>query len=263
MVPSRPRDWRSGSAATNHPNPCRESTSPSSRSDLERLADRDPARAVGSAELGLARQEAPGGELTGRDPVPEVVGDRLVLECRITCHSTCLDRRSRTQADHEETPPWPSRRQPRSSSSTASTTASPSGRPRPAAPRPAAHLHREDPRSTTCATPEDAELDRGVSYTDFDPDRVAMQDATAQMALLQFMTAGLDEVAVPVHRALRPPDPGQGRRRHRPEVRPRHQQRGLRLPRSRCRPATASASGSRARASSTRSCSRTTPSPAG
>src|SRR6516165_4128230 len=45
--------------------------------------------------------------------------------------------------------------------------------------------------------PEDAGLDRGVSYTDFDPDRVAMQDATAQMALLQFMTAGLPEVAVP------------------------------------------------------------------
>ncbi|MEO6989789.1 MAG: aconitate hydratase, partial [Aquihabitans sp.] len=40
-------------------------------------------------------------------------------------------------------------------------------------------------------------MDRGVSYTDFDPDRVAMQDATAQMALLQFMTAGLPEVAVP------------------------------------------------------------------
>src|SRR5690606_26437228 len=32
---------------------------------------------------------------------------------------------------------------------------------------------------------------------DFHPDRVAMQDATAQMALLQFMTAGLDETAVP------------------------------------------------------------------
>ncbi|CAN5859588.1 aconitate hydratase [soil metagenome] len=45
--------------------------------------------------------------------------------------------------------------------------------------------------------PEAAGLDRAVSYTDFDPDRVAMQDATAQMALLQFMTAGLDEVAVP------------------------------------------------------------------
>src|SRR3989440_9103179 len=46
-------------------------------------------------------------------------------------------------------------------------------------------------------TPAEAGLDRGVSYTDFDPDRVAMQDATAQMALLQFMTAGLPEVAVP------------------------------------------------------------------
>ncbi|HEY2813806.1 MAG TPA: aconitate hydratase [Acidimicrobiales bacterium] len=40
-------------------------------------------------------------------------------------------------------------------------------------------------------------LERGRSYADFDPDRVAMQDATAQMALLQFMTAGLDTVAVP------------------------------------------------------------------
>ena len=43
----------------------------------------------------------------------------------------------------------------------------------------------------------DQELDRGISYVDLRPDRVAMQDATAQMAWLQFMTAGLDEVAVP------------------------------------------------------------------
>jgi aconitate hydratase len=42
-----------------------------------------------------------------------------------------------------------------------------------------------------------AELRRGESYEDFNPDRVAMQDATAQMALLQFMTAGLPHVAVP------------------------------------------------------------------
>jgi aconitate hydratase len=40
-------------------------------------------------------------------------------------------------------------------------------------------------------------FDRGVTYGDFYPDRVAMQDATAQMALLQFMTAGLAQVAVP------------------------------------------------------------------
>ena len=43
----------------------------------------------------------------------------------------------------------------------------------------------------------DQELERGASYVDLRPDRVAMQDATAQMAWLQFMTAGLDEVAVP------------------------------------------------------------------
>ena len=38
---------------------------------------------------------------------------------------------------------------------------------------------------------------RGTDYVDFRPDRVAMQDATAQMALLQFMNAGKDRVAVP------------------------------------------------------------------
>ena len=47
---------------------------------------------------------------------------------------------------------------------------------------------------------DDAEAtghDRGKTYGEFYPDRVAMQDATAQMALLQFMTAGLPAVAVP------------------------------------------------------------------
>lgn len=39
--------------------------------------------------------------------------------------------------------------------------------------------------------------ERGASYVDFSPDRVAMQDATAQMALLQFMQAGKKAVAVP------------------------------------------------------------------
>ncbi|MCB1030908.1 MAG: aconitate hydratase, partial [Acidimicrobiales bacterium] len=49
--------------------------------------------------------------------------------------------------------------------------------------------HLRDPRT--------GGLERGISYTDFDPDRIAMQDATAQMALLQFMTAGLTKVAAP------------------------------------------------------------------
>lgn len=41
------------------------------------------------------------------------------------------------------------------------------------------------------------DFQRGGSYVDFAPDRVAMQDATAQMALLQFMTSGRSKVAVP------------------------------------------------------------------
>jgi aconitate hydratase len=42
-----------------------------------------------------------------------------------------------------------------------------------------------------------ADFSGGETYNDLRPDRVAMQDATAQMALLQFMTAGLPQVAVP------------------------------------------------------------------
>jgi len=40
-------------------------------------------------------------------------------------------------------------------------------------------------------------FERGVDYVDFAPDRIACQDATAQMALLQFMQAGKSKVAVP------------------------------------------------------------------
>ena len=50
------------------------------------------------------------------------------------------------------------------------------------------HLHPETPF---------AAYERGKAYVDFAPDRVAMQDATAQMALLQFMQAGRKKVAVP------------------------------------------------------------------
>ncbi len=50
------------------------------------------------------------------------------------------------------------------------------------------HIANEFPNSS---------FERGQSYVDFNPDRVAMQDATAQMALLQFMQAGKSKVAVP------------------------------------------------------------------
>jgi len=47
------------------------------------------------------------------------------------------------------------------------------------------------------ADPQNQEIARGASYLNLHPDRVACQDATAQMALLQFMSAGLPTVAVP------------------------------------------------------------------
>jgi len=45
--------------------------------------------------------------------------------------------------------------------------------------------------------PHNQVIERGVSYLNLRPDRVAMQDATAQMAMLQFISSGLPKVAVP------------------------------------------------------------------
>jgi len=51
-----------------------------------------------------------------------------------------------------------------------------------------AHLDKDQARK---------DFRRGIDYVSFNPDRVAMQDATAQMALLQFMQAGKEKVTVP------------------------------------------------------------------
>lgn len=45
--------------------------------------------------------------------------------------------------------------------------------------------------------PHTQEIERGQSYLKLRPDRVACQDATAQMAILQFMSAGMDQVQTP------------------------------------------------------------------
>ena len=45
--------------------------------------------------------------------------------------------------------------------------------------------------------PAGQDIVRGESYLRLRPDRVAMQDATAQMAMLQFISSGLPKVAVP------------------------------------------------------------------
>ena len=44
---------------------------------------------------------------------------------------------------------------------------------------------------------ESADIRRGESYLNLRPDRVAMQDATAQMAMLQFISSGMPRVQVP------------------------------------------------------------------
>ncbi len=103
--------------------------------------------------------------------------------------------------------------------------------------------------------------ERGRSYVDLDPDRVALQDALAQIVALQFMTAGLDEVVVPttIHcdhlitaRTGAAADLTAARARTR-----RSTSSCVPSPRS-----TGSASGSPDPGSSTRLCSRTSPSPA-
>ena len=45
--------------------------------------------------------------------------------------------------------------------------------------------------------PAEADIRRGESYLNLRPDRVAMQDATAQMAMLQFISSGMPRVKVP------------------------------------------------------------------
>ena len=98
--------WRSGSAATNQPKPCRESTRPSSRSSSSARADRDPAGVVRCGELGLARQQAARGELARLDPAaagrrrsPGSGSHALVLYL-----STCTDDASGSTTRSR---PWP------------------------------------------------------------------------------------------------------------------------------------------------------------
>lgn len=58
------------------------------------------------------------------------------------------------------------------------------------------YSHLVDPESTFNSIKNSNQV-RGLEYLKLSPDRVAMQDASAQMALLQFMTCGMNETAVP------------------------------------------------------------------
>ena len=105
-------------------------------------------------------------------------------------------------------------------------------------------------------------LERGRSYADLDPDRVALQDALAQIVVLQFMSAGLSRVELPT--TVHCDHLIQARTDARADLATR----STRTQRSTtsCAPrrrSTAWRSGRPVPGSSTRSCSRTTRSPAG
>jgi aconitate hydratase len=155
---------------------------------LERAADRHPARRVGSGELRFAGQEPARWELAAAHPVAQVVGDLLVLRLH-HLYGTCLRQVGEAPMAVTATTPIELVRSVYDRLPERATL----GRTRLGRPV----TYAEKVLLNHLRDPEGAGLDRGESYTDFDPDRVAMQDATAQMALLQFMTAGLDQVAVP------------------------------------------------------------------
>ena len=56
-------------------------------------------------------------------------------------------------------------------------------------------------QASVLADPAGADLTRGTAYTEFKPDRVALQDATAQMAILQFMQTQLSTSEEPASQA--------------------------------------------------------------
>ena len=226
---------------TNQPKPWRESTRPLVAQRLQRPPDRDPAGAELGRQLGLAGQHVTGADRG--DPLAQDLGDLLVadrshvslglprgdLTCIILVYIDRIEHHATEERSHGRHRRNADRAGPRRLRHAGRASAA--GRSRLGRPLTLTEKilfnHLDDP--------DGQRLERGASYADFHPDRVAMQDATAQMALLQFMTAGLPDGRGADHRALRPPHPGQGRRRHRPRRRARHELGGLRLPAHRCR----------------------------
>ena len=104
IVPSRPSDWRSGSAADEPAEPLARVDEPLVAQHLERLADRDPAGAVRSGQLGLAGQQPPARELAGLDPPAQVVGDLLVADrCALVLYLS-TESGAKPQAVHRQRP---------------------------------------------------------------------------------------------------------------------------------------------------------------
>src|SRR5436190_7346249 len=161
---------------------------------LQRLSDRDATGLVRCGQLCLGRQGAAGRELTRLHSPSELVGDRPVADLAHLSY-TCMQRTTTQGVPTMST----------GATASATTPIELVQEVYARLPERVALGRDRLGRGLTLAEKilvnhlRDAsqELERARSYNDFDPDRVAMQDATAQMALLQFMTAGLDRVAVP------------------------------------------------------------------
>ena len=159
MVPRRPSDWRSGSAATNQPNPWRASTRPSSRSASSALRTVTRLAAYAADSSDFAGQQPPGARTRpAATPPAQVVGDargsgsvaHLSYTCMLVrrCKHPPPSGADRTDPEHRRRGIRHGRHRhhPDRAGRRRSTARSPSGWPS-AAQRlgPAAHLRREDP----------------------------------------------------------------------------------------------------------------------
>ena len=233
---------------------------------LERAANRDAARGEGLRELGLARQQAAARELAGRDPPAELVGDLLVADATHLSY-TCLHQVERTASTVTKGPArWPSPPSTPVELVEQVYARLPDrvalGR---AALRAPAHARPRRSSSTTCATPERPGSSSGAAATPTSiPTASPCRTRLAQIGAAAVHDRRPARGRGAHDRALRSPHPGAGRgatSTSRSRSTPtREVYDFLRIG---VAPSTGSASGSRARGSSTRSCSRTTRSPAG
>ena len=75
MVGKRPSDWRTGSTATNHPDPLRASTQSFVAEHLEGPPDGHPAHAVSPGEIRLAGERATSADAADGDLLPELLSN--------------------------------------------------------------------------------------------------------------------------------------------------------------------------------------------
>ncbi len=238
IVPRRPSDWRTGSAATNQPKPCRDVDQPVVAQHLERPAHGHAAGAVLARQLRFARQQAAGAELASVEAGPELVGDLLVAglaHLSYTClhqgaGATTRTRPSATGPERERGAHHGRRRQhPHRVDRRRLRPAARTGRRGPRTSRAPAHLRREGARQPPPRSRGGGRAGQVLQRPRPGPGRHAGRDRPDGPAAVHDRRAGPG--GGPLDGPLRPPHPGPRGRQGRPPGRARDQPRGLRLPR--------------------------------